>query len=108
MMAGTDPLQWEIWIAKVYFEDNPAVSKQRPVIVIDVTATYLYVTIKVTGTSPRANYSKEYAIKNWKYAGLNKESTARCSKIIRIPRSEMVHYIGTLHPVDIMGIKRIL
>ena len=98
-MAGTNPQKWEIWLATVYFDDNPTQAKNRPVIVIDVTALYIYVAIKVTGTAPRAGYPKEYAIKNWLYAGLKKPSTARCSKI---------HYIGILHPVDIMGIQKIL
>ena len=108
MMAGTDPQKWEIWLATVYFEDNPTQAKERPVIVIDITASYIYVAIKVTGTAPRLKYAKEYAIRNWAYAGLRKASTARCSKILRIPRSEMIHYIGTLHPVDIMEIQKIL
>lgn len=107
-MAGTNPQKWEIWLATVYFDDNPTQAKNRPVIVIDVTALYIYVAIKVTGTAPRAGYPKEYAIKNWLYAGLKKPSTARCSKIIQIPKSEMIHYIGILHPVDIMGIQKIL
>ena len=106
MMAGTNPLRWEVWLATVYFEDDPNIAKERPVIVIDVTASDIYVAIKVTSSPPRSGDSKEYPIRNWGYAGLNKQSTARCSKILRIPRSEMIHYIGTLHPVDIMEIQR--
>lgn len=108
MMAGFNPRKWEIWLATVYFEDNPTQAKERPVIILDITASYVYVAIKVTSSAPRAGYPKEYVIRKWAEAGLDKHSTARCSKILRIPRSEMIHYIGTLHPVDIMGILKLV
>nr|DAP83183.1 MAG TPA: endoribonuclease [Caudoviricetes sp.] len=41
------PNKWEIWLAKVKFEDNPTQVKPRPVLVIDSKRCYI-ISIKIT------------------------------------------------------------
>lgn len=68
---------WEIWLARVKFEDSPEI-KERPV-VITSSGNVFVVALKVTSTAPR-NVWGEYQILEWQYAGLDHQSTIRISK----------------------------
>lgn len=42
--------------------------------------------VKVTGHGPRPEYDGEIRLVDWAEAGLDKPSTARCSKTLIVPR----------------------
>lgn len=107
MTVNNRPKRWEVWLAKVKFEDKPQIVKRRPVIVFDDKIMYI-LSFKVTGQPPRDNMSGEYALKKWSEAGLDTESTVRLSQQIKLVDDDFVCKIGTLATVDIMGMKMIL
>lgn len=87
---------WEVWLAKVRFEDSDE-TKNRPVLIIVVDSKYYRV--KMTGTSPRDFFEVE--VSQWKAAGLRKDTTIRTNKISELRESDLIHKLGDLHPVDI-------
>lgn len=99
--------KWDIWVANVVFEDNPKVSKVRPVLVISPEEYYV-LSVKITSHSPRNNYFGEYSIKYWEEAGLLKPSTVRLSRKIKLNYNELLRRIGSLHPTDRQNIERLL
>ena len=101
------PCKWEIWLAKVKFEDDLSRIKNRPVLVVAPGQQYI-LSFKITSHQPRANYCDEYAIIKWSEAGLNKASTVRCSKRLNLIQTDFIHKIGRLHPVDILNIQNLL
>lgn len=74
------PERWEVWLAKVKFEDDPTTVKQRPVLVISNTQCYI-LPLKMTSHPPRETFPGEYALLRWQEAGLQKESTVRALSI---------------------------
>ena len=75
--------KWEIWLAKVKFEDDVSVVKQRLVLVISETDAYI-LSLKMTGAAPREDYPGEYKVLQWKKAGLTKPTTIRTSKKLKL------------------------
>lgn len=96
---------WEVWFASVRFEDSPAV-KARPVVVTSSGAVYVCA-LKVTTHAPRDEWG-EYQLTQWQFAGLKYPSTVRVGKQLRLEPRDMIHRIGTLHPIDILGIQTII
>lgn len=101
------PNRWEIWYAKVKFEDNPSQAKNRPVLIIDNRQMYL-LSLKITSTAPRTNCWGEYAIVKWREAGLAHQSTIRISKRLKLVNSDFINKIGTLHPYDRINVQKIM
>lgn len=99
--------EWEVWYAKVKFDDDWTQIKERPVLVISKELYYV-LSLKITSHSPRANFPGEYSLVKWQEAGLHKQSTVRTSKKLKLVESDFVHKIGRLHPVDILGIRQLL
>lgn len=106
MMKNT-PCKWEIWLAKVKFEDDLKQVKNRPVLVVAPGVQYI-LSLKITSHEPRSEFAGEYAIIKWPEAGLRKESTIRCGKRLNLVESDFVHKLGRLHPVDIINVQNIL
>jgi len=96
---------WEVWLANVRFEDQPTI-KRRPV-VITSAGTVFVLGLKVTSHAPRNEWG-EYELLEWKYAGLQKPSTVRISKQLRLRHTDMVHRLGALHQIDIINIQNII
>lgn len=96
---------WEVWLAAVRFEDSPQV-KNRPVVVTSSGDVYI-LALKVTSHDPRGGWG-EYALQYWQSAGLRKPSTVRIGKRLRLQKSDMVHRIGALHPLDVLNIQSII
>lgn len=63
-----NPQKWEVWWAKVKFEDEPDIIKIRPVIVFDNKKAYI-ISFKVTGQMPRISPASMYC-KNGRKQGL--------------------------------------
>ena len=99
--------KWEIWLANVKFDDDPSSVKRRPVLVLDRKIAYI-LSVKITSHAPRPNFNGEYALKFWKAAGLDKPSTVRLSKKLKLQDTDLVRKIGRLHAVDIIFIQKLL
>lgn len=99
------PIAWEVWLANVRFEDVPE-TKKRPVVVTETGEAFI-IALKVTSHEPRDAWG-EYALMEWRTAGLKKQSTVRISKRLRLPKTALVHRIGVLHQADILAIRTII
>ena len=78
------PHPYEVWRLLFFFEDQPDIGKERPVVVLDrneETGQVLVAGAKVTSHAPRPDFPGEVQLKNWQQAGLTKPSVVRCSKI---------------------------
>lgn len=100
--------RWEIWRAKVKFEERNG-SKERPVLVLD-EEKIVVISLKMTSHEPR--YKKlqgEYEVMKWSEAGLSKPTVIQCSKILQLSKEDMTDYkYGTLSAVDIVGLQSIM
>lgn len=93
---------FDVAIVRFAFEDKPEVSKPRPAVVVGMDSDYLFVVMaKITSHAPRAEFPGEVVLEDWKAEGLLSPSTVRCSKIVKIPISEIRQIIGTLSNRDI-------
>lgn len=97
---------WEVWFASVRFEDAPTISKPRPVIITSYGDVFICA-FKVTTHEPRDTWG-EYQLTQWQCAGLDRPSTVRLSKLVRLQQQDMIHRVGTLHPIDVLGIQLVL
>lgn len=91
------------------YEDKPGVFKERPAVVASVDGgRAAVVLVKVTGHGPRPEFPGEVRILDWAEAGLSKPSTARCSKVVRVPVDAMLgcELIGSLTQRDADAVLR--
>ena len=107
MSRLSDFCRWDIWIARVAFEDAPEVAKIRPVLVVDEKENYV-LSVKITSHSPRSEFAGEYSIRYWQAAGLLKPSTIRLTKRLSLPKEAFIKKIGILQKADIENIESIL
>ena len=105
MSSSSDFIRWDIWNAKVEFEEG-AGSKIHPVLIIDGTRCYV-LSLKITSHVPRSQFSGEYQIIEWKEAGLMKPSTIRISKQLNLPADSFVKRIGRLTELDCLNVLKI-
>ena len=84
--------RYEIWSAKVKFEESDEV-KERPVLIWN-DQPFLIV-YKMTGTD-RGDNLEEYRIRYWKEAGLTKPTSIRLRKVLKLEKSDFVRKIGEL------------
>ncbi len=85
--------RYEIWQAKVKFEDSNEV-KERPVLIWNDQA-YIIIAYKMTGTD-RGDNSEEYRIQYWKEAGLTKPTSIRIKKLLQLEKQDLLYKIGEL------------
>ena len=90
----------------MYFEDIID-SKIRPVLVIGFEDNLIIVG-KMTTHEPRAYYQYEYAITDWKGAGLHHPTTLRLSQIVKYDPTCFIKKIGSVQPVDQISIMKML
>ena len=84
--------RYEIWSAKVKFEESDEV-KERPVLIWN-DQPFLIV-YKTTGTD-RGDNLEEYRIRYWKEAGLTKPTSIRLRKVLKLEKRDFVRKIGEL------------
>ena len=77
--------KWDVCLAKVPFEDVKGL-KVRPVLVLEDRALMLDC-LKMTGHAPRKG---EYVLKDWRLAGLHKETTVRIRKCLTLKSSMII------------------
>lgn len=106
-VSTTNPEKWEIWLTRVVYEDNPQQFKLRPVVVLENNIAVI-LSLKMTSKPPRQNYRGEYELQLWKQAGLTKQTTVRCSKLIRSAPTDYLRKLGRLQAMDILNIQNIL
>ena len=99
--------EWEIWLAKVSFEDNPNVIKNRPVLILQ-NNTAIFISAKIKSHAPRNDFPGEYKIIEWETAGLKKESTIRLSKLLPLQKQDFIHKLGKLQALDQFNVQRLL
>jgi hypothetical protein len=104
-MAGSYN-KWEIWLARVKFEDSNEI-KERPVLITG-TGQAIILALKITTHEPRDYYYGEYSVKHWQESGLREPSTIRSSKRLSLIDTDLVHKIGRLHPFDVIKVQEIL
>lgn len=104
-MSTTKIRAWDVWLANVQFEDSPE-TKPRPVVITETGESFI-LALKVTSHEPRDMWG-EYQLIEWQAAGLQRQSTVRISKRLKLPETAMAHRIGTLHPVDVVAIRSIM
>lgn len=100
------PVKWEIWFVDMPFDEGIG-SKVRPALVID--SQHLYILVgKMTSHPPRSNFPYEYALIDWKGAGLRCATTLRLSKRVRLDISKFIKKIGNMQPVDQVNVRQML
>jgi len=97
--------RWDIWLAKVEFEEGTGF-KIRPVLIIDGTRCYI-LSLKITSHGPRKDYFGEYEIIDWERAGLLKPSTIRVNKRLDLPPESFVKKIGRLLATDCFNVSKL-
>ena len=99
--------EWEIWLSKVSFEENPNAIKKRPVLILQ-NNTAIFISAKITSHAPRNDFPGEYKIIEWETAGLKKESTIRLSKLLPLQKQDFIHKLGKLQALDQFNVQRLL
>ena len=84
--------RYEIWQARVRFEETEEV-KKRPVLIWDDQA--FLIAYKMTGTN-RGDDQDEYRIRYWKEAGLTKPTSIRIRKVLRLTKDDLLYKVGEL------------
>ena len=110
-MNESTPALYDVWRIAFEYEDQPGVTKERPVIIGAIDEEFaLVLVVKVTSHAPRPNYPGEVPLEDWKDAGLDKPSVARCSKTLLIPRSYLAgsHRYGRLSSRDSLKVAEAL
>lgn len=97
------PKPGDVWKLDFAYEEDPSISKKRPVVVAVVEESAgRAVVVKVTGHGPRKEFPGEIRLADWEYAGLSKPSTVRCSKSLSVGLESFngAQYYGTLSAGD--------
>lgn len=104
-MTMNEKKKWEIWLAKVHFDDYPEIFKVRPVLLTSSEADSDGNFVCLFITSKEKKGPKDYTIRKWKEAGLKKESTIT-SRILKIPPKDFgKKKVGQLSLSDIWEVE---
>ena len=95
---------WEIWLAKVRFDDDPLLYKRRPVVIVGGDSSTL-VSLKLTTQSWHPN---SYTVIDWQEAGLTDAAYIRTDKRLQAPDKVFKRKIGRLSKQDVDGLTAIL
>ena len=79
--------RYEIWQAKVKFEESDEV-KERPVLIWN-NHVFL-IAYKMTGTN-RGDDQDEYRVQYWKEAGLSKPTSIRIRKVLKLTKDDLLY-----------------
>lgn len=93
----------QIWYAEFRFEDQPDLSKRRPVLIVkNDDLKLICVALKITS---KERYGRTgYKIKYWENSGLTKQSWVDLSQRQTFRHEELIHYLGELDQRDQMNI----
>ena len=96
--------KWEVWFAKVKYEDSDDV-KKRPIL---ITGENKGLIMFLKMISQRARDKSDYPLKHWAKVWLDKETVVRTSKICQLIDSDFVWKMGRLSEYDLIRIQNIL
>lgn len=89
----------EVWFVEFPLEEDPTTFINRPVVVLDVDKLEV-LSVKVTKHAVRKEDPYDMPIMYWKEAKLKFASTARISKVTKLPGDSFIFKIGDLHEQD--------
>ena len=111
-MVNEHPVPWDIWYAKVHFEEFPNEFKKRPVLIIEKkegeNLLAVYISLKITSHPPRHEFAGEYVISQWREAGLKMPSTVRTYRYFELEERNLIRKLGRLEISDIRAVQAIL
>lgn len=84
--------RYEIWFAKVKYEDSDEI-RERPVLIWNDCA--FLIAYKMTSTD-RGDGEDEYRVRYWKEAGLTKPTSIRLRKVLRLTKEDLLYKMGEL------------
>lgn len=93
--------KYDICLAKVYFDDSNEY-KERPILILNNTAV-LISAYKITSQGKTGDIQSP--IKQWKEAGLKKESYIVYDKALRLNQTMLIKKIGRLQIADIYALE---
>ena len=96
--------KWEIWFAKVKFEDSDEI-KKRPVLILGEKNGFI-LSLKITTHTSRD--SSDYALKYWAKAGLEKESVVMTSRVLLLNDDDLIRCFGRISEYDMLQIQNIM
>lgn len=96
----------EVWFVEFPYEDNPSITGNRPVIVLDEN-TLGVLSVKITRHPVRKDDPYDTPILYWAQAGLRFASTARVSKVMNLRPEDFMKLLGCLHPEDLNTIEEL-
>lgn len=98
--------EWEVWRAKVRYEDDPKKSKKRPVLVIPSERNSYDGIACLKITSQGKKIEIDYTIPNWKELGLTEGSTILIGREpLWIPRKDLIKRLCKLPPHGIFAVE---
>ncbi len=83
--------------------------KIRPVLIVSDQLVKVDIDVsiaKVTSQSPRNKF--DVVLEHWEFAGLNKKSVVRCSKISYVSHRNLIRKVGTLHEDDMRKVTKVI
>lgn len=102
MMNNKNIRRWEIWYARVKFEESNEY-KDRPVLVYKNTLVAI-ISFKMTSVD-RGDNNKEYQVREWEKAGLDRPTTIRLEKVLKLEEKDFIRKIGKLTDADRMQLE---
>jgi hypothetical protein len=85
------------WWADIPFDEIEG-SKTRPVLVYDGNKV-VALCMRMTSKSPKTK--DDFVLTRWKDAGLARETVVNTSRKLKLNPSDLIEYIGELHPDDV-------
>ena len=100
--------RWDIYWADVPYEEDPSISKKRPVIIAKDNSPIYVLTFKVTSKEAREYDPGDYPLIYWKESGLREPSVVRIRKISQLSPDKFGDYIGCVHAADAFQMQQIM
>ncbi|GHU70896.1 hypothetical protein FACS1894184_16980 [Clostridia bacterium] len=97
--------KWDVWLARVAFEDEPNTRKTRPVLIAG-DCMFVVGAYKMTSHVPRDD--NEYLLVDFIAVGLRVPTTIRLSKYLSLGQSDMIKRLGRVSMRDAMAIQGML
>ena len=99
--------EWDIWLAEVLFEDKPDESKIRPVLILGNEDAICIDVAKITSKNKKKRIF-DILIEDYCECGLDKLSTLKLDKKIKLNKGKLHKRIGRLTRKNIIQAKIIL
>lgn len=89
-MTSCDPHPGEIWLAYLYFADQPEIGKVRPTLIVALAEDDNAVVAAKITTSPTWSGSEYIEIEEWKEYGLRKPSFIQLNPLFEIEKQRLL------------------